>query len=152
MACRFQKMPIRAKERRVRGLWNSGSTAPRCGDTETDYQQVRLAAYPGRGRVLWEEFGKWEIVGPGRNESGTFAGSDAWVENNLKAQAAFHNAMFDCVEDDAKVPGTNFRHSLHEWEATLALYLSALERRPVDLRDFDPPVGLFDRLTAALGK
>lgn len=139
-------------ENGVRGLWNNGSTAPRCGDRSTEYQHVRLAAYAEKGRILWEEFGAWHIVGPGRNESGTFDGSEGWVENNLKAQAAFHNAMFDWLEDDATIPGTNFGQSLHEWEVILALYSSALERKPVDLDGFDPPADLFDRLKTALAE
>ena len=134
----------------VRGFWNNGSTAPRCGDRSTDYQHVRLAAYAEKGRILWEEFGKWEIATPDGIESGHFGGRDAWVDNNLKAQAAFHNAMFDWIEDDRRIPGTNFRQSLHEWEGILALYASALERRPIALTDFNPPEDLFNRLKAAL--
>ena len=135
----------------VRGLWNNGPTSPRCGDPATDYQHVRLAAYAERGRVLWEEFGKWEIVGPNGTQSGDFGGSDTWLMSNLKAQAAFHNAMFDWMEDDTKIAGTHLKQSLHEWEAILALYSSALDRRPVVLEGFSPPNDLFDRLNAALG-
>lgn len=138
-------------ENGVRGLWNNGETAPMCGDPETTYQHVRLAAYAERGRVLWEEFGKWEIVGTGIDDSGDFGGRETWMDNNLRAQATFHNAMFDWMEDGKKVPGTNLRQSLHEWEVILALYLSALERRPISLSTFDPPVDLFNRLKAALG-
>ena len=134
----------------VRGLWNNGPTSPRCGDSTTDYQHVRLAAYAERGRVLWEEFGKWEIVGPDGTQTGTFGGSEAWVDGNLRAQAEFHNAMFDWIEDDASIPGTNLKQSLHEWEVILALYLSALDRTPVSLDTFDPPEDLFDRLKSAL--
>ena len=134
----------------VRGLWNNGPTSPRCGDPATDYQHVRLAAYATRGRVLWEEFGKWEIVGPDEARSGTFGGSETWVEANLRAQAAFHNAVFDWIEDDSFLPGTNLRQSLHEWEVILALYSSALERRPIALETHNPPVDLFDRLKSAL--
>lgn len=137
-------------ENDVRGLWNNGATAPRCGDPTTEYQHVRLAAYAERGRVLWEEFGKWEIVGPEGTESGSFGGADAWMENNLRAQAVFHNAMFDWIENDSAIPGTHLKQSLHEWEVILALYLSSLERRPVSLEGFDPPVDLFDRLKSAL--
>ena len=134
----------------VRGLWNNGPTSPRCGDPATDYQHVRLAAYAERGRILWEEFGKWEIVGPKGTQSGDFGGSDTWRDANLRAQAAFHNAMFDWMEDDAKVAGTHLEQSLHEWEAILALYSSALDRKPIALEGFTPPVDLFDRLKATL--
>ena len=47
-------------------------------------------------------------------------------------------------------PGTNLAVSLHEWAVVLAFCLSALERRPVDLADFDPPDDLTARCAAAL--
>jgi predicted dehydrogenase len=134
----------------VRALWNNGPTAPKCGDPSTEWQHVRLAAYAEKGRVLWEEFGKWEIEGPGISEHGDFGSRETWTENNLKAQAAFHEAMLDWIEDPRKVPGTGLRQSLHEWEVVLALYASALERRPIVLKDFEPSEDLFARLRAAL--
>lgn len=134
----------------VRGLWNSGPTSPRCGDPGTDYQHVRLAAFAEHGRVLWEEFGKWEIVGQNGSDHGDFGGAEAWGKANLRAQATFHNAMFDWIEDDANIPGTNLKQSLHEWEVILALYLSALDRKPISLEAFDPPADLFDRLKSSL--
>ncbi|HUU31478.1 MAG TPA: Gfo/Idh/MocA family oxidoreductase [Phycisphaerae bacterium] len=137
----------------VRCLWNNGPTAPVCGDPKTIWQHVRVAAYAERGRVLWEEFGRWEIVGPGGLEaSGDYGGTDTWMANNLRAQAAFHEAMFDWIEDDRKVPGTSLAQSLHEWKAVLALYASAVGRRPVELGSFDPPPDLFDRLAKALAE
>jgi hypothetical protein len=58
--------------------------------------------------------------------------------------------MLDWVEDDAKPAGTNLKQSLHEWEVVLALYASALWRRPVELADFNPPDDLFDQIKRAL--
>ncbi len=131
-----------------RGLWTSGFTSPRCGDPQTTWQHVRVAAYADNGRVLYEEFGKWEIVGPDGEERGDFGGMDTWRANNLLAQAGFHRAMFDWLEDERRAPGTNLRQSLHEWAVVLALYQSALERRPVELADFDPPDDLVERFRA----
>jgi predicted dehydrogenase len=128
-----------------RGLWTSGFTSPRCGDPQTTWQHVRVAAYADNGRVLYEEFGKWEIVGPDGEEGGDFGGMDMWRANNLLAQAGFHRAMFGWLEDERRAPGTNLRQSLHEWAVVLALYQSALERRPVELADFDPPDDLVER-------
>ena len=51
----------------VRCLWHHGPTAPLIGDPETVYQHVRVAAYADRGRVLYEEFRNWEIVGARRH-------------------------------------------------------------------------------------
>lgn len=139
-------------ENGVRAFWNTGIISPTSGDPRTDYQHVRLAAFAEKGRILWEEFGNWEIVSPAGVESGTYGGHEGWAESNSKAQAIFHEAMFDWIEDDRSVPGTNLRQSLHEWEVVLALYASAVERRPVELEGFEPPRDLFERLGTALGK
>jgi predicted dehydrogenase len=133
-----------------RGLWTSGFASPRCGDPKTTWQHVRVAAYADNGRVLYEEFGKWEIAGPDGETRGDFGGMDTWRANNLLAQAGFHRAMLDWLEDDRKAPGTNLSQSLHEWAVVLALYQSALERRPVELVDFDPPDDLVERFRAAV--
>lgn len=137
-------------ENGVRALWNNGDTAPRCGDPETVWKHVRMAAYADRGLVEWQEFGRWEINGPGGVESGDFGGMEEWEKNNLLAQAAFHEAVIDWLEDASNPPGTHLSQSLHEWKVVLALYASALERRPIELADFNPPDDLFERLGEAL--
>ena len=135
----------------VRGLWNNGPTAPRTGDPETIWQHVRVAAYAEQGRVSYEEFGRWEIISPAGSESGDFGGMDEWRRNNILAQAGFHQSMIDWHEMETKPSGTNLKQSLHEWSVVLALYLSAVERRPIEMAEFDPPDDLFDRLLRALG-
>jgi predicted dehydrogenase len=135
----------------VRGVWNTGYTAPRCGDPQVSWQHVRLAAYGERGRILWEEFGRWEIVSGARREAGDFGDMDTWMRRNIAAQGRFHEAMLDWIEDDAAVPGTALSQSLHEWKVVLALYASAIDRRPLELELFDPPEDLFGRLGDALG-
>ena len=135
-------------ENGVRGLWHTGPTAPLIGDPDTVYQHVRVAAYAERGRVLYEEFGDWEIAGPDGVERG--AAGDTWRANNLLAQAALTRATLDWLEDAAALPGTNLKQSLHEFHAVLALYASALQRRPVELASFAPDDDLFAQLTAAL--
>ncbi|MHC4591782.1 MAG: Gfo/Idh/MocA family protein [Planctomycetota bacterium] len=137
-------------ENGVRALYVTGPTAPRCGQPDTTYQHVRVAAFADRGRVCWEEFGKWEIVSPEGVERGDFGGMDEWARNNLVAQTAFHRAMFDWLEHDDKVPGTNLNQSLHEWKVVLALYASTLEGGPIDMAEFDPPDDLFEQLREAL--
>jgi len=134
----------------VRALWNTGSTAPVCGDPAECWQHVRLAATADRGRTEWQEFGSWRIVAPDGGEEGDFGGMDTGTANNLIAQAGFHNAMFDWISDDGRPVGTSFAQSLHEWEAVLALYASAVERRPITLAGFDPPDDLIERLGQAL--
>lgn len=133
----------------LRGLWTSGWVSPRCGDPDVFWQHVRAAAYAERGRVLYEEFGRWEIMGQDTEERGSFGSMAEHARNNKIAQAGFHQAMFDWLEDDQKVPGTSFKQSLHEWQVVLAMYQSALERRPVDMKDFDPPDTLIECYRAA---
>lgn len=129
----------------VRGLWNTGTTAPKVGDPSTTWQHVRIAAYAERGRVLFEEFGKWEVVSPEGTESGDYGGMDTWMANNIKAQAAFHQVMLSWMVNETMEPGTSLNKSLHEWSVVLALYQSALERRPVKLSGFYPSEDLVER-------
>ena len=133
----------------VYGLWNNGHTAPRVGDDTTTYQHCRVAAYAERGRTLYEEFGRWEIVSPDGVEGGRITDRETWTEGNHAAQANLTNAMFDWLEDDAKPAGTNLKLSLHQWNAALALYASAVYRKPIDL-PFEPPDDLWQKLTEAL--
>ena len=137
-------------ENGVRALWNNGTTAMKCGDPETDWQHVRASAYADNGRVNYEEFGKWEIVSPTDTISGDFGDMDSWRQNNLLAQAEFHKAMFAWLDDDSCVPGTNLKQSLHEWKVVLALYASALYRKPIEINNFNPPHDLFDQLLTVL--
>jgi predicted dehydrogenase len=131
-----------------RGLWTSGFISPRCGDLATTWQHVRVAAYAERGRVLFEEFGSWEILGPGDAlERGSYGGMETFGRNNLLAQAGFHRAMFSWLEGGPE-PGTSLRRSLHEWAVVLAMYQSAVEHRPVEMDSFDPPEDLVERFRA----
>lgn len=133
----------------VRGMWHLGYTAPRVVDDESYYKHCRVAAFAERGRTLYEEFGGWEIVSPDGVRSGQVADMEEWAEGNHRAQANFTNAMFDWLEDDGKLPGTNLKRSLEQWNVILGLYASALWRKPVDV-PFDPPGDLFEKLGQAL--
>jgi predicted dehydrogenase len=135
-------------ENGIRGLWTSGPVSPRCGDPGTVWQHVRIAAYAQIGRVLYEEFGKWEIAAQESLISGDYGGMEGHGKSNLLAQAGFHKAMFGWLEDDNNPPGTNLKTSLHEWAVVLALYQSALEHRPVSLDGFDPSEDLIERIKA----
>jgi predicted dehydrogenase len=129
----------------LRGLWTSGIVSPRAGDPEVVWQHVRVAAYAELGRVVYEEFGKWEIVGPGANERGDFGSMESYAANAQLAQAGFHQSMFDWLGDEGKEPGTSLSQSLHEWEVVLGVYLSALERRPVEIGSTEFPDDLIAR-------
>ena len=133
----------------VYGMWNNGYTAPRAGDESTTWQHCRVAAYAERGHTLWEEFGKWEISALSGVEEGRTVDMDDWHAGNHAAQAALTNAMFDWLEDGDRPAATFLELGLHQWQVVLALYASALWRRPVDV-PFDPPEDLFDQLGQAL--
>ncbi len=133
----------------VYGLWNLGFTAPRVVDRDVVWMHCRVAAFAERGRTLFEEFGRWEIVSPDGIEKGEIADMEAWAEGNHAAQANFTNAMFDWLEDDGKPPGTNLKRSLDQWNVILGLYASTVYRKPIDI-PFDPPDDLWERLKAAL--
>ncbi|MDR3707332.1 MAG: Gfo/Idh/MocA family oxidoreductase [Capsulimonadaceae bacterium] len=130
-------------------LWTSGTISPRAGDPSTTWQHVRIAAFGDKGRVLFEEFGRWEIVGDGAYDGGHYGGMDGFAANNRLAQTGFHQAMFDWLTGDAAEPGTSLRQSLHEWAVVLAVYQSAVERRPISLQGFAPPDDLIERYRAA---
>ena len=131
-------------ENGARALWTTGPVSPRAGDPEVVWQHVRIAAYAEKGRVNYEEFGKWEIVSGDTMKAGDFGGMVEWKKNNVAAQAAFHTAMFEWLKDDSKAPGTNLKQSLHEWAVVLALYQSSLEGRPVEMKGFNPPDNLVE--------
>jgi predicted dehydrogenase len=137
-------------ENGVRGLWTLGPISPRIGDPATTWQHVRVALYANRGRVNYEEFGRWEIISPRGVERGEFGGMDIWAQNNLLAQAEFHKALIAWGKDDALEPGTSLRQSLHEWKVVLAVYTSAVEHRAVEIDSFTPENDLFHKLAERL--
>ena len=71
------------------------------------------------------------------------------ARNSDRAQAGLTNAMFDWLEDDAKPVGTHLKLALHQWNAVLGIYASALAREPIDI-PFDPPDNLCEELRAVL--
>ena len=133
----------------VYGMWSNGDTAPRTIDDTASYKHVRVAAYAERGRTLYEEFGRWEIVSSEVVEAGGIADMKEWEEGNHAAQAGLVNAMFDRLEDSSRPAGTNLKLSLHQWNVVLGLYASSLLRKPIDI-PFDPPEDLLLRLAETL--
>jgi hypothetical protein len=108
-----------------------------------------VAAYCERGRVLFEEFGRWEIASPEGLASGETTSMSEWQAHNDQAQANLTQAMLFWLEDDARPAGTSLTRALAQWNAILGIYASGLWRRPIDL-PFDPPEDLFQQLTAHL--
>lgn len=132
----------------ARGLWTLGASAPRVLDDPVYWKHCRVAAYADRGRVLYEEFGRWEIVSPAGTEQG-HVDDRGWEAGNHLAQAALTDAMFAWLEEDGEPVGTNLRRALTQWNVVLGLYASMVWQRPVEL-PFDPPDDLWAQLSSAL--
>jgi len=133
----------------VYGSWNLGTSAPRVVADPVYWRHCRVAAFAEQGRVLYEEFGRWEIVSPEGTQSGQVESREDWVAGNDLAQANLTNAMLDWYEDDRKPAGTHLKRALEQWNAILGLYASAVFRQPVDL-PFTPPDDLWEKLAAAI--
>ncbi len=134
----------------VYGMWSTGYVAPRTIDDQATYKHIRIAAYAERGRTLYEELGKWEIVSSDGVEVGKIANVKEWEEGNYIAQVGLTNAMFDWLEDDSKPVGTNLECALHQWNVVLGLYASSVLRKVIDI-PFDPPEEIFLNLAKVLG-
>ena len=67
------------------------------------------------------------------------------------AQANLTNAMFQWIENDTKPVETNLKIALHQWNAVLGLYASAIYGQPIDI-PFEPPDDLLLQLQTTLKK
>ena len=137
-------------ENGVHGFWNTGWTAPRVVDDEAIHKHCRVAAYTENGHVLFEEFGRWEVVSPKLAEYPIFpATPETWRTSNDRAQASLTTAMFYWLEDDTRPVGTNLKLALHQFNAVLGIYASTISRQPIDI-PFDPPDDLDTQLRETL--
>ncbi len=137
-------------ENGVYGFWNTGFTSPRIMDDEAIYKHCRVAAYGEKGHVLFEEFGGWEIFSKEKMENHRTS-PDEWRENNDLSQARLTDAMFDWIEDDDCPVGTNLKLALHQFNAILGIYASAISCKPIDI-PFDPPIDLDSQLREVLSR
>ena len=134
----------------VYGQWCTGFTAKRINDAPAIYKHCRVAAYAERGRVLFEEFGRWQIVST-QEIAGHQTTPDEWRENNDIAQAGLTEAMFDWLENDTHPIETNLKRALHQWNAVLGIYASTITHTPTNI-PFAPPDNLCAQLGEALTK
>jgi predicted dehydrogenase len=138
----------------VNAIWTLGSCRPevkRLFEMKglVKFGHCRVAAYAERGRILFEEFGKWEIVSPEGTEGGVRATLPELKDYNDRSQANFTNAMIDWLEDDKKIAPTNIGRALEHWNAILGLYASVVYGRPIEI-PFVPADNLFDKLKERL--
>jgi predicted dehydrogenase len=137
-------------ENGVYGFWNTGFTSPRIMDDDAIYKHCRVAAYGEIGHVLFEEFGGWKLFSNAKTESHRTT-PDEWRENNDLAQARLTEAMFDWIEDDTCPVETNLKLALHQFNAILGIYASAISHKPIDI-PFDPPANLDSQIREVLSR
>lgn len=137
-------------ENGVYGLWNTGFTSPRIMDDDTIHKHCRVAAYGENGHTLFEEFGKWEIASTEKVERHQST-PDEWRQNNDLAQARLTQAMFDWIEDDTRPVETNLKLALHQFNAVLGIYASAISHQPINI-PFNPPDDLDAQLRETLSR
>jgi len=123
----------------VRALLQAGAGAPMFVEGPT-WGHKRIAVYGTHGFRHWWMSGYEKSLPDGTVERG----DSVYGEQDIQGQAGLTNAMFDWIEDEAKVAPTNLSTSLDEWLVILAGYMSTIEARPVNW-PFDPPDDLLDR-------
>ena len=138
-------------ENGVHGQWTTGSASRRVSEDPGIYKHCRIAAYGNEGIAFFEEFGDWGVETRKMSEYSMLISEAERAENNDRAQAGLINAMFDWLEDDAKPVGTRLTRALHQWNAVLGIYASALSHEPVDI-PFDPPDNLCEELKETLAQ
>lgn len=129
----------------VRAALHSGAGAPQFREGP-DWAHKRIAVYGTHGFRHWWMYG-YELSRP---DGSVERGEQEYRDQDILGQAGLTEALFDWIEDDARVHPNNLSTSLDEWLVILAGYLSTIEARPVDL-PFDPPDDLLDRFRAFVG-
>ena len=129
----------------VRAGFLAGEGAPRNEDPSI-WMQKRVAAYGEEGHVEWTMIG-WsrKLIG-GSVERGPLS----YGEEDTPAQAALTDAIFDWLDDEAKLHPTRLDISLLEARAIMGIYASAIAKRPLAMPlTSDEP--LLPALAASLG-
>jgi len=129
----------------LRAQMVTGSFAPRSWADERSYYHKRIAVYGTEGFVHWTMVG-WERFT--RNRGYEKGEHDYWIEDDL-AQGRLTDSAFELCEDPTIRHGARLELSLIQFNIILGAYVSALERRPVDL-PCEPPDGLLESLRRAL--
>ena len=133
-------------ENGTRAMLQAGEGAPEFFDG-ANWQHKRIAVYGTHGFIHWRMNGWERSLADGTVEQG----QQEYGEQDIRGQAALTEALFDWLEDDAKVHPNNLATSLDEWLAVLAGYLSTIEARPVDM-PFDPPDDLLEQFKRFVGE
>lgn len=133
-------------ENGTRAILQAGADAPRYTPSGPSWMNKRIAVYGTAGFVHWRMDG-WERW---TAEGGMETGRHEYRAEDVLGQAALTEALFDWLQDDARVHPNRLSISLDQWLVILAHYASTVEGCLVEL-PFDPPDDLLDQLKAALG-
>jgi predicted dehydrogenase len=126
----------------VRAHVNFGTaSAPKVHESEHVHMHKRVAVYGSKGYIQWTMW-NWERFTP---EGGYESGKHDYGAEDVQAQAGLTEAVFDWIENEAKVHPTHLKQSLAEFNLLLGIYVSGLEHRVLDL-PFDPPNKLLETL------
>lgn len=128
----------------VRAVLQCGPASPEVkGENPAKAYHKRLSVYGTRGAAHWTMWGWSRTDASGQ----TTGGSHNYFEQDIQAQAALTEAMFDWHENPGAehVHPLNLQAALDDMLITLAIYTSAVQRRVVEL-PFDPPCDLLDKL------
>ncbi len=132
----------------VRALLRCGAGATvvtEAKPVETVSLHKRISVYGSAGSAHWTMW-SWQYTGRnGVTESGTHD----YFEQDVRAQAALTEAMFDWLEDDRKVHPLNLASALVDFNIILGAYHSVLKHEVVPL-PVEPEDGLIGKLAAAL--
>lgn len=134
-------------ENGTRAVLQAGSGAPvfENGSAPT-WAHKRIAVYGTHGFVHWR-MNAWERS---LSDGSVEQGRKSYAEEDTPGQAGLTNALFDWLDDDARVHPNNLATSLDEWLVILAGYASAVQAKPIDL-PFDPPDDLLNQLRRLVG-
>lgn len=121
-----------------------GSNGPVAREANPIHLNKRLVVYGSRGLAEWT-MSSWEMhIGDAK-----MSGAHEYYEADLPGQIGLTEAMFDWLEDATNVHPTNLEDSLTQFNVILGLYMSALERRGIDL-PVEPNTDLLGKLRARL--
>lgn len=129
----------------VSAMLRCGPSAPAVGDGPVSTHK-RVAVYGTRGFVHWTMW-SWEMNCDGHVDGGTHRYGD----QDILGQAAMTEAMFDWLLDEHKVHPLNLGAALQDFGIMLAMYVSALQHKPIGL-PVEPTPGLIDALRERLSK
>lgn len=124
----------------VRASFVCGAGGP-ASEQPSIWAHKRVAAYGSAGHIEWwmDHWSK-QLYG-GRPLSGTHI----YAEQDNPAQARLTEAVFDWLADETRLHATRLELAVLEARTQMAVYLSALEKRPVEL-PFDQTESLLPRL------